>query len=288
MTVYWTATKGGTEGNWTDGANWSSGVAPTASDDVAFESSGAYAVELTSAVGVDNIFFDSPSASWFETAAGSFTVTDPAGELSIVAGYVTLDGANNFANNLYLDGTGVLEVGNSHALGNSHLYAANGGGELIGTAAVTLPNAMYFSGGATTVAAASEPLTIAGTGEVAGDATLIIGDTTGSLLDGAVVWTGAFENYGFVKIVAGSMTVDASGFTNQGIVEGIKRTNPDGSITFLPDGASSPAFYGGSADNVFALNAAPYFVDGGDGSDSIDVRASMTFSAGSEIGRAHV
>jgi hypothetical protein len=270
-------------GNWSDGANWSSGTTPTASDNVTIDLSGGYGVLLTTAVVADNISFSAPFATLAESASGSFTIADPTGQLFVFNGFVVLNGANNFGNALDLGGVGVLKVGNSHALGDSTLYGS--GGQLIGTAAVTLPNAMNFYIGVTTVSAASAPLTVAGAGQIDPGATLVIGASSPALFDGPVVWTGNFQNDGFLQIAVGSLqfTRGAGGFVNTGIVEGDKRTNPDNSITWTPDNASFPTFYGGSGDNVFALSIAPGFVDGGGGTDTIDVRANMTFSAGSVV-----
>ncbi|HEY1779614.1 MAG TPA: hypothetical protein VGG79_04140 [Roseiarcus sp.] len=267
--------KAAVTGDWTDGDNWTSGAAPTADDDVTIDLAGGYAVFISSPVVAHNIWFSGPFVSLIEKASGSFTISDPAAQLFVFDGYVELNGANSFSNALDLGGSGVLEVGNSHALGNSLVQAS--GGELWGTADVSLANAMDFYSGTTSVSAVVGTLTVAGVGHVEAGATLDIGTTSTGLRDGAVVWTGPFQNDGFVRISAGSL--HTSNIVNNGIVEGDKEIISDHDILWT----EGDSLWGGSGDNVFALAHAPDYVDGGAGDDTIDVQASMTFSAGSVV-----
>jgi hypothetical protein len=102
-------------------------------------------------------------------------------------------------------------------------------------------------------------------------------------LSGSSTISVPFFNFGDMNISAGSVTF-TGGFGNFGIVQGNLRTNADGSVTWSTDSPLfGPSYQGGPNNDVFDLTTAPSIVDGGGGTNTIDVLASMTFGAGSVV-----
>ncbi len=138
---------GQVSGDWTDAADWSSGTVPTWSDDVTigqFFFGIGYLVTITDDEYANSLTFNAPGlyyggAELLENA-GSLTLFN--GPLEVDGGLVALNRANSLAGGVLLQG-GVLSVGNSGALGTGGLGID--GGELLGTADVTLANHISLS-----------------------------------------------------------------------------------------------------------------------------------------------
>jgi hypothetical protein len=84
-TVSWT----GGDGNWTSGADWSTGSAPRPSDDVALGGTGGYAVSMTTPVVVNSILISDSSATLVIDATG---VTEVVSAGLVNSGQVDIEG----------------------------------------------------------------------------------------------------------------------------------------------------------------------------------------------------
>jgi autotransporter-associated beta strand protein len=134
-----------TNGDWSVGANWSTGTVPTLADDVTISASGPYIVAISSQDVANSLTFNASQAALFENA-GSLVMN---GALTVNSGFVSLNEANTIGS-IALAG-GVLAFGNAGALGAGTV--ALSGGELLGTANETLSNGLTFSGTSTIAAA---------------------------------------------------------------------------------------------------------------------------------------
>jgi antigen 43 len=143
MTNTWTATTG--TFIWTDGANWSSGAAPTDIDEVLFAAPGAgenpYTVTFDSGVvaDADTVVFDDPNMTLI---AASGDTLNWHGGVFLNAGTISLDGANaEWARNDSTHGT--LVVGNGTIIGDANTTDEFG----LGVLSASEQGTIYFTGG---------------------------------------------------------------------------------------------------------------------------------------------
>jgi autotransporter-associated beta strand protein len=199
----------GVNGDWNVAADWSTDAIPTSSDDVTIVAPGPYIVTVGAGISIgfgtlrSTIFPMANSLTFLATDAalrentGTLTVT---GALTVDSGFVSLNEANTIGS-VAVTG-GVLEVGNSGALGAGTVSLS--GGELVGTANVSLANSVNFSGTSTIAAANGTTLKETGTVNTSFNSTLNFG-ALGQ--DGVVIWAADNETLGLpitVNVVAGT------------------------------------------------------------------------------------
>lgn len=187
---------------------------------------------------------------------GSGTVTDSGG-----AAALTLTSASNFSG--ALSGALSLSVNASTTLGGSSAYA-----------------------GATTVAAAAT-LTNTGAFTLLSDVGIASGGAGAAFVNGgSFAKTGgagtstvatAFTNNGFVVVGSGTVSF-TGGLTNVGLIQGVLS-----GTTVSANAAGQTTFFGGTGDNWIPLSAAPTYVDGGAGLNTVEIAASMTLASGSLV-----
>ncbi len=211
------------------------------------------------------------------------------GKTTIDAG-ATIDIAGFNITISHLQGTGSVE--NSGASATLSLSAADFSGALFGITKAS-PIAVLSDSRLAGVSNASAA-TIAGGATLTNDGnfTLTLDDITGanatarfvnnrtfSVGAGNHVVTSQFVNPGFVKVTVGSVKFQ-NGFDNIGIVQGVL-SQSGGVFTVDANAPGETTFFGGTGDNLLKLATAPTLFDGGDGNDTVELTASMTFAAGS-------
>jgi len=112
-TIKWS---NGAGGNWTTSTNWSTGILPTAADDVVVDAAGTYQASITTGVSALSLTLNDATATLLDS--GSLTLGGP---LTLTAGTFNLDtaGALNWSS-----GTGVVNVAGGatfHATGTHAL-----------------------------------------------------------------------------------------------------------------------------------------------------------------------
>ncbi len=173
----------GVSGNWTVGSDWSTGSAPTSSNDVTIAAAGTYIVTINSSVAANSLTINDASATVADTSGGTLAISTT---LAITAGTFSL-------------GSGSTLSGGTVSLGSSGVFAAAGGTlngvTYQGVLDLSAGNALlYAAGGLTVKSAGGGSGTIDLTGDQAaliytGTATLDnvtvdIGSVNGSYLDG--------------------------------------------------------------------------------------------------------
>jgi autotransporter-associated beta strand protein len=88
-----------------------------------------------------------------------------------------------------------------------------------------------------------------------------------------------FTNNGDLVVTSGSVQF-AGGFTSPGVVEGVI-TQSGGILTVSANAPGQTTFFGGSGDNLIKVTTAPTYVDGGGGTDTLEIAGNMTLAAGS-------
>ena len=190
----------------------------------------------------------------------------------------------------HLQGTGSVE--NSGASATLSLSAADFAGALFGItkaspiavlsdsrlAGVSNASAATIAGGATLTNDGNFTLTL---DDINGANTTarFVNNGTFSVGAGNHVVTSQFVNPGFVKVTVGSVKFQ-NGFDNIGIVQGVL-SQSGGVFTVDANAPGETTFFGGTGDNLLKLATAPTLFDGGDGNDTVELTASMTFAAGS-------
>ncbi len=104
-TISWISTTGG---DWSDGANWSGGVAPGAADDAVMALSNAETVTVSTAETVQAVSFDDPAATFIETATGTLVA---AGDVTIDAASGDIGGPLDAGGNVTIDAVGSINIG---------------------------------------------------------------------------------------------------------------------------------------------------------------------------------
>lgn len=187
---------------------------------------------------------------------GSGTVTDSGG-----AAALTLTNASNFSG--ALSGALSLAVNASTTLGGSSAYA----GATTISAAATLTNTGAFT--------LSSDVGIASGG--AGAAFVNTGSFAKIGGAGTSTVATAFTNNGFVVVGSGTVSF-TGGLTNVGLIQGVLS-----GTTVTANAAGQTTFFGGTGDNWIPLSAAPTYVDGGAGLNTVEIAASMTLASGSLV-----
>jgi autotransporter-associated beta strand protein len=171
-------------GDWSLGANWDSGNAPTMADDVSIDATGAspYLVNITAGSTAGSLTIDSAQAIVSEAAGGSLALQF----IVLNAGQLVLEGASNPIGEVSLRG-GVLALGAGALDGSINVFVE--GGELT---ALNGDVGAYveFDGGGTIDAATGTTANFGKAGWGAGfsqTGTITIGTSARA---GAVVWNG--------------------------------------------------------------------------------------------------
>jgi hypothetical protein len=74
----------------------------------------------------------------------------------------------------------------------------------------------------------------------------------------------------------------AGGFNNIGVVQGLLSYGPSG-VKVTANAAGQTTFFGGTGNNLIKVSAAPAYVDGGAGFDTLEIAGDMTLAAGSIV-----
>jgi hypothetical protein len=98
-------------GNWTTAADWSTGAAPTASNDATIAAAGTYTVTINGAVAANSLTIDDVAVQVKDAAGGTLSLTKA---LSVTAGTITLN-------------SDAVIAGGTISLGNAGVFSANGG-----------------------------------------------------------------------------------------------------------------------------------------------------------------
>jgi hypothetical protein len=187
-------------GDWSVGADWTSGAVPLPGDAAIISvPGGPYTVTVSSADFANSLAVNADQATLQENS-GSLTI---AGGLHVLSGLVLLNKANTIGS-VSLSG-GTLAVGNASALGTGTVTQS--GGELVATASETLANPFAWSGNSTIAAAEGTTLTVKGSGDtIAAGSTLNFGGPGGG--DGTVVWDATFnsiDGFPVINVEAGML-----------------------------------------------------------------------------------
>src|SRR5262249_54041574 len=95
---------------------------------------------------------------------------------------------------------------------------------------------------------------------------------------GTSVRSGPVPNNGKVVINSGHIAF-TGGLTNVGVIQGLLSGN-----TITANAPGQATFFGGSGDNLIEVAAAPTYVDGGAGTDTLEIDSNMTLAANSVVG----
>ena len=87
-----------------------------------------------------------------------------------------------------------------------------------------------------------------------------------------------FINNGKIVVTSGSIEM-TGGLTNVGVVQGLLSGN-----TITANAAGQTTFFGGTGDNLIEVAAAPTYVDGGGGTDTLRIDGNVTLAANSLVG----
>ncbi|CAN5128693.1 hypothetical protein BH10PSE7_BH10PSE7_41060 [soil metagenome] len=137
-------------GKWSDPLNWSLGVPTPTSPAIIALPSGAFRITIGDSPRPENVTFNSPNATLFESAAGSLT-TDL---FALKAGHVIFNGHNDIQT-VKLTG-GLLEFNNAQAFGTGDIKL--GGGEFFASQTLKLTDPIYFVSSSTISAAHGKTL----------------------------------------------------------------------------------------------------------------------------------
>jgi hypothetical protein len=174
-TINWISAQ---DGDWSTGANWELGSVPGSTDGAEIVLPGDYTVTITSDVSAASLTINATGETFDESNAGSLTLSDG---LSLYNGAVFLNGSNSIGTSVEVVG-GLLGVGNSGALGNGAVLLY---GELLATATQTMTMSMVLNATPTIAAATGQTLTLEGSAQLSGPATLTFGS---SGEDGTILW----------------------------------------------------------------------------------------------------
>jgi hypothetical protein len=169
----------GQGGDWSTGTNWEFGSVPVSADDTEIAVPGVYTVTITSDASAASLTINATGETLDESSAGSLTLSDG---LSLYNGAVFLNGSNSIGTSVEVVG-GLLAVGNAGALGNGAVLLY--GGELLATTTQTMTASMVLNAIPTIAAATGQTLTLEGSAQVRGPATLTFG-APGE--DGTILW----------------------------------------------------------------------------------------------------
>lgn len=175
-TINWISAQ---DGDWSTGTNWEFGSVPASADDTEIAVPGVYTVTITSDVSAASLTINATGETLDESSAGSLTLSDG---LSLYNGAVFLNGSNSIGTSVEVVG-GLLAVGNAGALGNGAVLLY--GGELLATTTQTMTASMVLNAIPTIAAATGQTLTLEGSAQVRGPATLTFG-APGE--DGTILW----------------------------------------------------------------------------------------------------
>jgi hypothetical protein len=175
-TINWISDQGG---DWSTGTNWEFGSVPASTDDTEIAVPGVYNVTITSDVSAADLTINATGETLDESGTGSLTLSDG---LSLYNGAVFLNGSNSIGSSVEVVG-GLLAVGNGGALGNGVVLLY--GGELLATTTQTMTTSMVLNATPTIAAATGQTLTLEGSVQLRGPATLTFG-ATGE--DGTILW----------------------------------------------------------------------------------------------------
>ena len=273
---------GAVSGDWATGANWSGGIAPGANDDVTIGLSGAFTVDITTAVAARTLTLNNPGATVLDT--GSLTLT---GALTLTAGTFNL-------------GTGGALVGGTIVDNNSDLFCAGGTlngvtyqGQLnllSGGQSVTIVNGITLSGvggvgqanvntnhatinfqGTQTLDNAQVSLSLStinvtdlnGAGAILTiGANTIVGsfNVTGNSISDAGGAGDGIDNLGQIQVGAGSITVNGNSFVNGGTVE--VENAPSAHLVFNSSSFTNTGTIGASGGGMLQFLDASFVNDG--------------------------
>jgi hypothetical protein len=191
-TAHWTALSG--ENNWTTAADWDIGTVPTASDDVHFDGTEHYQVDITSAVSAYGIEVLGSHAILDESSAGSIT----AHSADFERGTIILNGTNDIST---VDiSTATVEVGADGALGRHAVSFDQYSGTIEAIADVTLHNAINMNDGFLAAAA--------------GDTLVLDSDMTG-VSDGTLLGFGSLDGTATGTVELDGLSYDDAGSYSQ-------------------------------------------------------------------------
>ncbi|HEY1710850.1 MAG TPA: autotransporter-associated beta strand repeat-containing protein [Rhizomicrobium sp.] len=161
----------GLSGDWNAGANWSTGAAPGAADDVVIDVGGAYTINLATAVTINSLDLEAGASAVLSQAANApLTV---AGQLSVDGSTAVLRAANVIGGPVFVEDSGTIGVANNAALGNAELF--NTGGTLTAIANVTLDNPIATSNDAIFSAGTNKTLSLTGQFSIGASSTVEFG-----------------------------------------------------------------------------------------------------------------
>jgi Ca2+-binding RTX toxin-like protein len=238
--------------------------------------------------------------------AGNVTVNTQIGTASLAAnGTTTLGQDLDYAGIFSFGGFARINLG-SHTLTLSGTASLTGGFNIIdgaGTLKVT-GSATFngFSTGATQAVTIRNAGTVTQTGTITlNNGSMLINEAGGAYsVTGGAINAGAVTNAGtFIGNAAGSHAIGTS-FLNQGlivveqgsfvfnqltslgVIQGVIAVNGT-QTTVTPDAPGQLTLTGGSADNRIVVTAAPTLADGGAGTDTLVIAASMSLLPGSLV-----
>jgi len=269
-TITWNS---GIAGDWSTALDWSSGVVPTAADDVVINAAGAYQTTISTSAAALSLTLNNATATLLDS--GSLTLGGP---LTVTAGTFTLDTAGALQ---WAAGSGVVNVASgatfhatgTHTLDNVQFNLGTPGANFAYLSFDTLTlgaNAVVSYAGSTNATYASSQYITGGSLTNNGTIEAIQGGASGVIFVTTLVNNGTLLNGS-----ASGYTVEATDFTNTGTITatntggiGISAFNSFTNTGVINDqggvGFSSPNFVNNGQINISGANS--YFaVDSGIG-----------------------
>ncbi len=201
---------------------------------------------------------------------GGFARINLAGHTLTLAGTAALTGGFN-----QIDGAGTLKVTgsatfNGFSTGVTQAVTIRNAGTVTQSGTITLNN------GSTLINETGGTYSVTGGAISAGAVTnagTFIGDAAGSHGIGT-----SFLNQGLIVVEQGSFVFNQ--LSSPGVIQGVIAVNGS-QTTVTPDAPGQLTLTGGSADNRIVVTAAPTFADGGAGTDTLVIAASLSLLPGS-------
>ncbi len=203
---------------------------------------------------------------------GGFARINLAGHTLTLSGTASLTGGFNI-----IDGAGTLKVAgsatfNGFSAGATQAVTIRNAGTVTQTGTITLNN------GSTLINEAGGAYIVTGGAINAGAVTnagTFIGNAAGSHAIGT-----SFLNQGLIVVEQGSFVFNQ--LTSPGVIQGFIAVNGS-QTTVTPDAPGQLTLTGGSADNRIVVTAAPTLADGGAGTDTLVIAASLSLLPGSLV-----
>jgi autotransporter-associated beta strand protein len=218
-----------------------------------------------------------------------FLTSDVLGTIVESGGTIDLAGFVSFITALQGQGT----VTDSGAATTLTLNNANFAGTLSGPLSLdfvgpnTLAGNSLYTGGTTVGAAAT--LTNDGLFDLTSNVGITSGGSGSSFVNngffektsggGTSTVSTPFVNNGDIDVANGALQF-TGGFTNVGIVEGVL-SQSGGVTTVTANAPGQTTLFGGSGDNRFVIGAAPTYIDGGGGLNTVELTGNMVLAGGS-------